>query len=112
MTEGKIRQILESAALLVEAGWCRGWLAKDVENCTVGVMSPKAVKFCASGAILRLVKSSTLDFHKVNLAVKAALWNRNYKNGLVFWNDKKAKSGADVAALFREAQAYSHMGAD
>ena len=47
-------EILRKAKQLVQAGWCKGYAARDANDSPVDCYGPQAVSFCMYGAIERV----------------------------------------------------------
>lgn len=96
--------ILKRSAKLIEKGWARGWFAKDKYGKIVDHFSdPRAVKFCAVGAIRRAsndVKASKEDMARARIALEFHLGLVTYS--IVEWNDKQ-KSKKPVIEAFNAA---------
>jgi len=53
--------MLKEVRKLVKAGWCRATPAKDRWGRECSATSPKACKFCVTGAVRHLVGETTFD---------------------------------------------------
>ena len=96
-------KVLRRAGELVEQGWCRFYLAMTGTGiCFEGPTSPKAVQWCARGAIQRAA-------HELDVADESDrvedLAGENYGGafGLAHWNNDPERTADEVAAALREA---------
>lgn len=53
---------------LLIAGFCKGTMARDADNNSVSVSSPRACKFCLVGAVIRV--DTTME-HYIKLKLRA-----------------------------------------
>lgn len=82
---------------IVEKGWCRGELARDLHGDSVSVRSELATKWCLVGAILYAygVGKEYYDAHaKVCSFLKSS-------NGLAWWNDDPTRTQAEIVEVLR-----------
>ena len=64
--------VLRRARQHLQRGWCQGYLALDGRGRRVAVSSPRAVRFCAVGAIQRAADELLADPHERSLAFMEA----------------------------------------
>ena len=100
-------QIVELARALIadEQHWCSHRLALDKNGDAVGPMSPRAVRWCALGAVVAAAYQLTHDFntaHKLGLEVLAPIGG---PIPLMHINDSRGHSAA--LALFDRVIAAS-----
>lgn len=88
--------ILTEARGYVAKGWTQGTLAKSNENRKVSFHSPRAVCWCALGA-LRLAGGY---YEEGQDALERLL---PYETELFTWNDAPGRTQAEVLALFDKA---------
>jgi len=97
MTGAEIKKVLHAAAALVRRGWCKNALAKDKFGHPVGPRGPRAVCWCARGAIEKICGGP-----EDGAEAKYALRNVVYMD-ITEWNDTYARSGEHVAEAMEEA---------
>ena len=97
MTGAEIRMVLWQAAALVRRGWCKNAPAKDMFGHYVAPLDPKAVKWCARGAIEKICGGPEDGWE-----ARAALRNVIYMD-IGQWNDTYARDGEHVARKMEEA---------
>jgi len=97
--------VFERAAQLVETGWCQGTSALDAEGLPARWDSPKAVCFCAMGAIARALQDvsgwTQLKHSEAMTMVMGGLKFAGATTGLVKWNDAQERTRHEVATLLR-----------
>lgn len=92
------RDVLLSAADLVERGWSQRAFARDSDGDIVPVLSPYAASFCAYGALCRVAHTS-VDFPAaeggtVDLAARA-LSTVTGSTIIAYWNDRTSRTAAE-----------------
>ena len=97
-------RVMERAAELTASGWCAGALARDADGNNVDPNSPKAVAWCAEGALKKAVcEISNERFPLMDLRVMARFKNNinpyPRREGVMTYND--AADGKHIAACFR-----------
>ena len=112
----KVATVLDSAADLVDKGWCQNSIARDAEGKPVNELSEDAVAFCADGAIVRAAWEHTLEQPDVKdawgktmqlrgvcgAAVGRWLVAHKLANDMALWNDAVMWRGDKVSAALRE----------
>lgn len=114
-------KILLRAAELVAMGWTTGAGARNERDERVQGMSPVAVSWCLTGAVLRaLFEIVGIDGYRGRKAcigdsvnfwwtlmkpVHRALAGRGYRDHIVEWNDRWCGGPAEAEAVLREAAA-------
>ena len=100
----EVCDLLQAARdLLAKSGWCRGVNAKSERGKWASLASPRACKFCASGAIQRAgiergASEETISEACQQLGIQASF--QSIAVGLVDFNDTVARSKQDVLRLF------------
>lgn len=85
----------------VEKGWTKGAYARDATGVSVNERSPKAVAWCASGAIRSVIRNDVA--HAARLALESVVDYQGSWAPLVGFNDDEATTQADVLALYDRA---------
>jgi len=100
MVNSEISQALVKAAALVRGAWCRGSLARDGKGRVTDVGSPKGVRFCPLGAMMKVCGDNP-DLYK---AVRDSFFRHTgyYPHE---WNDGFAKNGRDCSDKLKEIAA-------
>ena len=105
----KLLDILEAARALIAQGWCQGPLAVDNIDHPVGVRSPRACKWCASGAVLASTlgdyydQSSTMRYLDKIVKKMSRLDSpevHTYSSGIVQLNEAPDTSRDTVMEVF------------
>jgi hypothetical protein len=91
---------LERAELVILQGWTRGAFARDKRGQEVLPRSPRAVQWCASGALGRVTCGKTRVIAEQVLDVQA---NNVGAEGIAEYNDEHAPTRHAVLRLFRNA---------
>jgi hypothetical protein len=97
MYEPQIREVLRQAAALVRQGWCKNALAKDKDGKWAAPRDPRAVCWCAAGAIQKICGGPNDGWEAA-----AALRNVLFMD-IQTWNDTYARDGEHVASKMEEA---------
>ena len=84
--------------VLAEMGWCRGVPAMDEEGEWRRATSPKAVVFCALGAVDRVTDHNPFLQNDVN-----RLLSDLSGHPILTWNDAPGRTKEEVIALFDQA---------
>lgn len=104
-----VADVLERAADLIEpeGAWTQGWFARDKEGEEVNITSPRAVCFCALGAIGRIAGDFGSFTWRVREFAEAAagLAATATQVGLVAFNDAPTRTQGEVVSALREAAA-------
>jgi len=95
------RVLLEAADVLDKKDWTQMVWARNAQNAMCSAWSPDATKFCASGAIARILASddSSAFLECVNVV------ERYLDNGktLYAWNDELTRTKQEVVDALRNA---------
>lgn len=97
MAGTEIKKVLGAAAALVRRGWCKNALAKDKCGRPVGPRDPKAVCWCARGAIEKICGGPE-DGWEARVALRNVIFR-----DITTWNDTYARDGEHVARTMEEA---------
>ena len=101
-------EVLESAADMVDRGWCRHSYAKDRMGVRTAANGPYATRWCASGAVITAalragMKPSRIREIENGLTDELFVTQRDpTRNGVDHWNDHVAKGKDEVAGFLRE----------
>lgn len=82
--------LIKRAEVLLKTGWCRGALAKDKGGREIVPESPKAVRWCLIGALLR-AQSELKCKDEIVLDIVAQLRVQGYTPELASYNDTHSK---------------------
>ena len=98
-------RILKHARSLVRRGWCQSADARNKTNRSVNYLSPKAVKFCISGALDRA--ATQIEGHisgKAHRLLRKGIpiKYRTYV-GVIAYNDHFCKSRKQALEVFNRA---------
>lgn len=97
MTRSEIQEVLRKAAALVRQGWCKNSPAKDKDGKWAAPRDPRAVSWCALGAIQKICGGPNDGWEAL-----AALRNVLFMD-VQTWNDTYARDGEHVARKMEEA---------
>lgn len=97
MTGPEIREKLLECAALIRRAWCKNAPAKDADGKPCSPREPKAVAWCAIGAIQKVVKGGPEDGWELRSAVRNVI-----STEITPWNDSRV-SADQVADVFEEA---------
>jgi len=98
MTGREIRETLIKAAAIVRQGWCQNAPAKTARGKATGPRDPKAVAWCALGAIEKLCGGPN-DGGEVKRSLREVVWPME----IAEWNDRGYRTAEEVAKTFEEA---------
>lgn len=97
MTGPEIREKLLECAKLIRRAWCKNALAKDVDGKLCGPREPRAVAWCAIGAIQKVVRGGPEDGWELRSALRNVTWM-----DITAFNDRCERAD-QVADVFEEA---------
>lgn len=91
-------ELLTQSRALIEKGWCQNTNARSAKNRPVSASSPKAVNFCALGAITAVWLKSSNSTSSFNEAMRAL----NFVVGghVPTWNDMPERTQDEVLAAY------------
>lgn len=87
---------MKPSELLRQKGWCQGQSALSQEGIVVDATDPRAVRFCAFGAIEKSLGAVNTDDERVGSLYA------DIAGSLVDWNDKKGRTAEEVIAKLEE----------
>jgi hypothetical protein len=93
-------QLLIEARALVEKGWCQGASARNDRGMLTEFFGNKAVTFCMSGALCRLMNPVLEPWRKANDILASVVGC-----GIGVWNDRPERTQAEVLEAFDNALA-------
>lgn len=93
----KASETLKEALKLVKKGWRKGGYALDKDGNEVDYLKASAVKFCATGAIL---KTSIMGDSRTPYTLMLKVINTD---SIADWNDMKSRTKKQVIAAFKKA---------
>ncbi len=96
-------QILDGAARLVERGWCQDASARDLLGRSVLPTGRWARKFCAHGAMIRVVAFDRTAPGEGNLCEADRYLRGRTGNYVPVWNDAQGRTKAEVVTALRQA---------
>lgn len=106
----RVRQVIEDAQKLVEAGWTKGAFARTEHGNVIGCYEKKATCFCTIGA-LRRAASNAAEFDGVDvetILLEDAVGEVRHAAktfDLVNWNDDPIREKEEVLQAFQNASA-------
>lgn len=104
----------KAQALMLQSGWTQGCLARDVDDRGVDPSSDDAVKFCAIGAIMRIIddadrlgddsrKADHTATYLVEMLDDVASRDDSSVSTISEYNDSEGRDFSDVENIFFEA---------
>lgn len=104
MADLTVSEVLSKAAALIEpeGAWGRNNYASDTRGEVVVACSPRAVCWCASGAIVRATGSDDA-FNPLAMQARLALRDILGEGSIPAWNDARGRTQAEVVSALREA---------
>lgn len=97
--------IARRAAELIRSGWAQGAYARTADGWLVLPCDPRAVCFCASGAVERAYKELELDRREgivaLNKTFRDVIKGEGYRfPGMINYNDADGRTAEEVASVF------------
>lgn len=91
-------KVLEEAIKLIEAGWCKGSLARNDNGDPISFDDSKAVYFCVVGAVRKACNGNILEADKLTRKLAHEVgWSE-----LWCWNDMPDRTKEDVIGLLKQ----------
>lgn len=100
MKPNNVQRALMRARDLIRKGWTQGSAARDKEGRAVFCNDPKAVCFCALGALGRATLRNSV---KTRFKCNGALHDATCTSGLANWNDDPGQTKGNVLRAFTKA---------
>lgn len=100
----KPSEVLSMAADLIEprGAWTQGYYARDEGGEQVEAEEPKAICWCAIGAMAHAIGREIATFDPVSRAEGYLIDAIGY-HSIITWNDAPERTQADVVTAFRKA---------
>jgi hypothetical protein len=100
--------LLQRARVIITQGWCQGAYARDDQHRSIEISTRDAAMHCAGGALIRAgldLRTATLSAEYTvaadELATALALLHGPGKPPtVVYYNDQKGRTQADILLLF------------
>ena len=98
--------LAEAAELISNGRWCQGSTGMTAEGDPVEWNSPLAVKWCAGGAITKMLREDFDDMARYRV-MKVAMDECGLFAGQYFpmYNDARGRAAAEVIGVMRDAEA-------